>query len=397
MITRNRIFFKKNICSFLRKGRTCATQEVCSYEVMLEAVQLRPTELLSSLQRVAALHHEVADADDIPSLLRQLTPVALEGLNLDDAMRRVDDAANIVRGVDRRRAIRDGSKRIFREESDGARLLHLEEQSVFDEIRCKELLEVEGLYRAFVVQEQQQFQHFAETNEPAWRMSAAQQTDARKKRERERRLTEVTHALINMEEDARQDKHQWFQEARDWFAAVKFTEEDERHSVSRRIQRRDDDAAIAAALQAASMPMPSRAGTSGSQPPRQQQQQQQQQQHPSYGYARPNANPGVSPSAYPQYSYGFGSTAPQAPAKGPAGYPAYGAASSPYSNAPSTHQQNLYDPYRLHGQQTNQGNNYGIAQQPAGFGGPPPPNTRPQQQPANQYTTPPANIFYGRY
>lgn len=365
----------------------------------MEVVRVRPTALLESLYRVGALQRELAGTDDIPMLLRQTGPPGLV-VNLDDARRRADDAANIVRSVHLRRALRNGSRQLVREESDSAQGLICEENSQFHSIRLEELNGMEVLYRAYVVQEQQQFQQFATTNEPAWRMAAAQQTDARKKRDRDRRIAEITHALVNMEEDARQDKHQWFQEARDWFAAVKFTEEDERHSVSRRIQRRNDDAAIAAALQAASMPMPPR--VNNFQQPARQQQPQQPQPQPSYGYGanvRPNPNQPIPPSAYPQYSYGFGSTTPApAPAKGPAGYPAYSAASSPYSNGPANNQNNFYDPYRTHqsGQQVSQGNNFGIAQQP-GFGGPPPPpNTRPQQ-PGNQYTAQPANIFYGRY
>lgn len=358
----------------------------------MEAVHLKPTPLLASLYRISELQKEISDADSLLAFVSQLKSggTTTQLLNLTDAQRRTDDAVNVIKNVHVRRAVRDGSKRLTAEESSLSANITLEERSAFVSILLQDVEGRESLHRASIAQEQTQFQQFASVNEPVWRMGAAQQTDARRKRERERRLAEITHALVNMEEDARQDKHQWFQEARDWFAAVKFTEEDERHSVIRRIRRNNDDAAIAAALQASAMG-PSRPQSYQSTPP------SQPAFGAPYGMAtntnRPSSN--APPSAYPQYnSYGFGSTT-AAPSKGPAGYPAYGAASTPYNNGPTNNQQQFYDPFRTNPQQApQQSNNYGMAQQSA-FGGPPP-STRPPAA-ANQYTAPPASIFYGRY
>lgn len=353
----------------------------------MEAIHIKPTPLLETLKRISALQQAI-DEDDITQLIQRSNESGDLSF-LEVAQQRIEEAKNTIKNIHMRRAVREGSKKLLTEESAAVQCISMEEHAEFARIVADDVGARESYERARVIAEREQFFHFAVANEPEWRKAAEKKRELREKSERERHLAVIANMLLSLEDDARQDKHTWFDEERDWWTAMKFTEEDERQAAKRKMQRRMDDAAAAAAIFATSQQSgPRRSGNcTYQQPP-----QQQQQQYPSYGvpsssypqhggsgYPQPQQPYGGAPAAYPQY--GYAAATPPSYGGAPSGYPAYGA-TTPYGG-----NQGYYDPNR-----TNQGNNFGIA---AHHGGPPPP-AQPPRSNANQYTAPPSNIFFGR-
>jgi hypothetical protein len=360
----------------------------------MEVIHLQQTPLLESLRRVAALEKSI-DWNGIEPLL--MNP---PGHNLAASSCRIQEALSVIRSVQVRRAIKQGAKGISVEEGTEVAAIFRDEHDTFVSIMIDAVNRTEAMCRQQLTTEWEQFHQFATLNEPEWRRAAHTRASARLQREREIRLSEILSAMLNLEEDARQDKFAWFEEDCDWWAAIRFTEEEERQVAQRRAQRRDEDARASAAIRAASQAGNGRMGNA--------------QQYPAYGAPShsqagfsypPPQRQSTAPSLYPQYGYAAvpvsssGSQASNPTNAAPAGYPAYGAATTPYaSNRPG--QSGYYDPYRQNNygvvNGANQGNNFGVSYP---YGGPPPGQMgQPPQRPttnANQYTAPPANIFYG--
>lgn len=192
------------------------------------------------------------------------------------------------------------------------------------------------------------FLSFCEGNEPVWKNAAKEAEAARRIREYNSLMVTIAQKKGALEEDARQDKYMWFEEAKDWLTSLKYMAEDDKSEATRKYSLRiaaERNAAAAAAAISASQE-------------RLRQQQQPQPQPRTYAqpvyqqYTQPQSSaPLYGQPQYPPYP-------PQQAYQQPSQYPptAYRA------TAPSQY----YDPNRTNNYNVvngvNPSNNLGCAQ-----------------------------------